>query len=81
MSIDHKAEAEKNIGLITRSYNIGTLPAVTVFALAQVQATLALTEQQRIANLIAYTVGTYPNGSGIGHGEGVEQIRKGLGIV
>lgn len=51
--IDHAAEARKALGHIT-----GVDPAtnqITLALEAQVHATLALVEQQRIANLIALT--------------------------
>lgn len=76
--IDHKAEAEGSVAVVTHVYSLGALPAETIFALAQVHATLYAAEQQRIANLIAYTTGQYPNGSGISNGEMLDEIRREL---
>jgi len=83
VSIDHKAEA---LGIIAadNAWTIGYETADTQhlqnIAEAQVHATLYAAEQQRIANLIAYITGTYPNGSGISHGENADEIREGLGL-
>jgi hypothetical protein len=55
--IDHAAEARRNIeGLHDYQSEAGTTEAslLTVAIEAQAHATLALVEQQRIANLIAY---------------------------
>lgn len=63
--IDHAAVARKYIasalGAVTAD------PAVIVALLAQAEATLALVEQQRIANLIALGYGhTSPSGDVVG---------------
>jgi hypothetical protein len=75
--------------LLTRaaahSIEIGGLPLPQVLATAQVHATLALVEQQRIANLIAVYGSTGEVESGyesrtVDFGFVVDQIREGLGL-
>lgn len=59
--IDHASEARRNIdGLHDYQSEAGMTEAsmLTVAIEAQAHATLALVEQQRIANLIAWTVGS-----------------------
>lgn len=59
--IDHVAEARKHIDWAhdqqEREGDMGNVPRDNAL-LAQAEATLALVEQQRIANLIAWTVGS-----------------------
>lgn len=63
--IDHAAEARK---YIAAALGVATAdPAGVVALLAQAEATLALVEQQRIANLIALGYGhTSPRGDVVG---------------
>ncbi|MGW9345557.1 hypothetical protein ACWGR3_28810 [Streptomyces albidoflavus] len=62
--IDHAAEAKRLAGIVVESDDpkVVTLQVVANTIGAQVHATLALVEQQRIANLIALSQGTFPNG-------------------
>lgn len=46
--------------------------------LLMADATTKMAEQTRISNLIAYTTGQHPNGSGISNGEALDDIRDGL---
>lgn len=54
-AVDYKVEADENIALAIE-YPLGYkhLSASDLIALAQANATIALAEQQRIANLIKY---------------------------
>lgn len=87
---DYKTEADENIKL-AQEYPIGYQHLTTsdLIALAQVNATLALAEQQRIANLIAYSNVLEENqrdgyeltDDGKSFMDRLEaQIRKGLGL-
>jgi hypothetical protein len=74
MSVDHAAEALRCIDYSWSPDAVANRSQIGAMVEAQVHATLALVEQQRIANLIALA-----HHVGFGLGE-VEQIRKGLGL-
>jgi hypothetical protein len=90
--IDHVAESERDIEYADATLSDGASDvALAIAAVAQVHATLALVEQQRIANLIALSVpqeliGTDGGTASIPSwmpGAGVElrdDIREGLGL-
>lgn len=86
--IDHVAEATQHIAWAheqqEREGDMGNVPRDDAL-LAQVHATLALVEQQRIANLIAfYNVSPDDAGvlitAGVSFAEVLRQIREGLGL-
>lgn len=80
-------DAASNALATASAAQVGTLPAAHYLAVAQVHATLALVEQERIRNLIALQT---PGGSMPTHGsysaaevldnEWAEEIRQGLGL-
>lgn len=90
--IDHAAEAVSDIKYADEVLADGgdSEVAMAIASVAQVHATLALVEQQRIANLIALSQATHADGSRICHpiteptGEYAaalrDDIRKGLGL-
>jgi hypothetical protein len=69
MSVDHKAEADQFLELSSKCTGDPTVWLLS----AQVHATLALVEQQRIANLIAYL--SNPSGDAV-----IVQVEEGLGL-
>jgi len=80
--IDHAAEARK---LLEVEASGGTttdkaLLLMGAMQAAQVHATLALVEQQRIANMIAYCSVDDVIGGGPGSAGALEDIEKGLGL-
>lgn len=91
--IDHAKEAGRHLRFLAENLRTEELAFADLNAKeAQVHATLALFEQQRIANLIALGEATFPDGSRIYSravvelGEQVEsyglraEVREGLGL-
>jgi hypothetical protein len=78
--IDHVAEAHRILyetpWTADRTDEFWTSVAVT----AQVHATLALVEQQRVANLIAWGAGSNPPGTTPEEDASVYEIRQALGL-
>lgn len=73
--IDHAAEARELLAKVGRGLSVEGCVAV-----AQVHATLALVEQQRVANMIAYYSVDDVVGGGPGSAGALEDIEKGLGL-
>lgn len=75
--IDHAAEA-RTIIANTQPHQMGHTGNADWIALAQVHATLALIEQQRIANLIAWMDGWDSHDV---PAEELERLKKALGLT
>lgn len=91
MSIDYAHNAQERIKLAVKAPQVeGEVPALVLAQIAQAEATLALVEQQRIANLIAVRQmegGPYKDINRWDNGDGadslplaIQQIREGLGL-
>lgn len=86
--IDHAAEARRELEFTESQFRdingnpsgVGFEKALVAATQAQVHATLALVEQQRIANLLTYYAVDDMIGGGPGSRGAMEDIEKGLGL-